>query len=136
MGGDDFNKAGDAPATVNDETFFGIRKAIKQRLAFHQETLESEVKKLSEQMQITEKIIQALDDGMPRLTIPFPHNRDVDTKIIGTCSWGEVANHLIKLLSMEGLSAQYLTRGRQKTGELTSLYIGIDLKRGDWFTDQ
>jgi hypothetical protein len=57
MGGDDFSKAGDALATVNDDTFLGIRKAIKQRLAFHQETLDSEVKKLSKSMQIMEKII-------------------------------------------------------------------------------
>jgi len=31
MGGDDFNKDNNAPATVNDDTFLGIRKAINQR---------------------------------------------------------------------------------------------------------
>ena len=123
MGGDDFNKAGDAPATVNDETFFGIRKAIKQRLAFHQETLESEVKKLSKSMQITEKIIQALDAGSPSLSIRFPGNLDVDVIVIGKISWRDVADQLIKLLKIEGLGARFETQKGDNGGNLSYLRI-------------
>jgi hypothetical protein len=123
MGGDDFSKAGDALATVNDDTFLGIRKAIKQRLAFHQETLDSEVKKLSKSMQIMEKIIEALDAGSSSLSIRFPVSLDVNVIVIGKISWRDVAKQLIKLLLKEGLGARFETE-KGDNGEFLS-YLRI-----------
>lgn len=123
MGGDDFSKAGDALATVNDDTFLGIRKAIKQRLAFHQETLDSEVKKLSKSMQIMEKIIEALDAGSSSLSIHFPVSLDVNVIVIGKISWRDVAEQLIKLLLKEGLGARFETEKGDNGGNLSYLRI-------------
>jgi hypothetical protein len=123
MGGDDFSKAGDALATVNDDTFLGIRKAIKQRLAFHQETLDSEVKKLSKSMQIMEKIIEALDAGSSSLSIRFPVSLDVNVIVIGKISWRDVAEQLIKLLLKEGLGARFETEKGDNGGNLSYLRI-------------
>ena len=123
MGGDDFNKDNNAPATVNDDTFLGIRKAINQRLDVHQETLDAMVKDLSESMQITERIIEAVDNGKTHINISFPKHMAISRKIIGTYSYGDVADRLTKLLRLEGLKVSWYATHENKNGDLRGLSI-------------
>ena len=83
MGGDNFDKSGDDENIIQEDSLLGIRKAMNQRLDFHLETFDSEVKKLSERMGVVKKIIQTLDDGNQSISIPFPDGLEPDSKVIG-----------------------------------------------------
>ena len=114
MGGDNFNKSSNDKNSGQEDSLLGIRTAISQRLDLHLDTLESEVKKLSEKMKVMEKIIQALDDGEQSLSIPFPVGLAPDDKVIGKYNWSHVADRLVALISSEGVRVKYtteLTRG-------------------------
>lgn len=113
MGGNDFNKSSNDKNTIREDSFLGIRKTISQRLEFHLDLLESEVKKLSEKMGIMEKIIQALDDGNQSVNIPFPESLSPDDKVIGEYNWSHVADRLVALICSEGVSARYTTKKTQ-----------------------
>ena len=110
MGGDDFYKSSNDKNSGQEDSLLGIRTAISQRLDLHLDTLESEVKKLSEKMKVMEKIIQALDDGNQSVNIPFPESLSPDDKVIGEYNWSHVADRLVALISSEGVNARYTTK--------------------------
>ena len=81
------------------------------------------VKNLSESMQITERIIEAVDNGKTHINISFPKNMAISDKIIGTYSYSDVADRLTKLLRLEGLKVSWYGSRGNKIGDLNALSI-------------
>jgi hypothetical protein len=106
----DFDKSDGGKTVVPESSRLGIRSTINRTLDSHEDTLHSEARKLFESMNVTEKIIQALDNGQTSVNIPFPAKLVPENRFIGKYRWSDVANILVELIKSEGVPAHYTTK--------------------------
>lgn len=108
----DFDKSDWDKTVVPESSGLGIRSTINRTLNSHEDTLHSEAKKLFEEMDVMTNIIQALNDGDTSVSIAFPPNLICTRRIIGKYTWSDVANKLVELIELEGISASYTRSGK------------------------
>ena len=108
----DFDKSDWDKTVVPESSGLGIRSTINRTLNSHEDTLHSEARKLFESMNVMKEIIEALNNGDTKLLIWFPPNLICERRIIGKYNWSDVANKLVELIELEGISASYTNRGK------------------------
>ena len=118
----DFDKSDWDKTVVPESSGLGIRSTINRTLNSHEDTLHSEAKKLFESMNVMEEIIEALNLGKTSVNIKFPPDLICDRRIVGKYNWSDVANKLVELIELEGISASYTKRGRT-TGNVPRLSL-------------
>ena len=99
MAGDDFQK-GESAKTSS----LGLRDAISKTRQNHKKAAEKKAVELFKQMDVINKVINALDKGKTVATIDFPaaiRRKGTDSQFLGEVLWSDVIQSLCALLKDE-----------------------------------